>query len=296
MPDNTEFANRMKLYEQRYSNDRFMPLLPVVSRMDGRGFSKFCKGLRRPFDPRMSRIMIETTKALLMETNAKVGYTQSDEITLVWYSGEFEKQIWFDAKVQKMVSHLASLTTGIFNFFLSDIIPEKVPRAAQHHTAECKLFENDSMPTCTCGRWESMQKARIPEFDSRVFDVPNLEEACNEILWREVDATKNSVSMAANHYFSHKQLHGMGRADQIIMLQEKGVNWHDYPSFFKRGTYLQRKSVTRDMNCAEISRTPASEQEKWDGCPPKVIRSKVIELNLEPLMQIPNRVQILLGD
>ncbi len=45
---------------------------------------RITKGLARPFDIRISRAMVETAKFLVAETNAGIGYTQSDEISLVW--------------------------------------------------------------------------------------------------------------------------------------------------------------------------------------------------------------------
>jgi tRNA(His) 5'-end guanylyltransferase len=60
-------------------------MVPVCCRIDGRAFSGFCKGLKRPFDERLSNLMAETTKHLVTQSGAKLGYTQSDEISLIWY-------------------------------------------------------------------------------------------------------------------------------------------------------------------------------------------------------------------
>ena len=78
--------DRMKFYESQACVEKLLPLIPVIARLDGKGFSKFTKGLKRPYDERLSKLMVETTKYLVKETNANCGYTQSDEITLVWYS------------------------------------------------------------------------------------------------------------------------------------------------------------------------------------------------------------------
>lgn len=80
------FGNRMKDYEAQTCGIKMMPRIPVIARLDVKGFSKFTKGLKRPYDERLSNLMIETTKYLVKETNANCGYTQSDEITLVWYT------------------------------------------------------------------------------------------------------------------------------------------------------------------------------------------------------------------
>jgi tRNA(His) guanylyltransferase len=104
----------MKWYESRYTGDQFMPMVPVLARLDGRSFHSFTKGLKRPYDERLTGLMVETTQ-LVQETNARCGYTQSDEITLVWLAEEWESDIFFAGKLQKMNSILASMTTAFFN-------------------------------------------------------------------------------------------------------------------------------------------------------------------------------------
>ena len=88
-----QLGNRMKEYEMTEAGRMLMPLLPVMIRLDGKCFSKFTKGLVRPYDIGMSTMMIETTKALVEETNAKIGYTQSDEISLVLFSDTDESKV-----------------------------------------------------------------------------------------------------------------------------------------------------------------------------------------------------------
>jgi len=80
---NDNFGNRMKEYERLFGN-QFMPFLPVCMRIDGKTFSKWTKGLERPYDKRLTDLMVATTKYLVAETGALMGYTQSDEISLVF--------------------------------------------------------------------------------------------------------------------------------------------------------------------------------------------------------------------
>lgn len=62
-------GDRMKLYERQYSGQRLMDLLPVLCRIDGRSFHSFTADLARPYDPRLSFLMTETTKFLVEETS-----------------------------------------------------------------------------------------------------------------------------------------------------------------------------------------------------------------------------------
>lgn len=70
MTDNTALGDRMKEYESYETNRKFMPGLPIYARIDGRGFSRFTRGMERPYDIRMSNAMIETTKVLVEHTHA----------------------------------------------------------------------------------------------------------------------------------------------------------------------------------------------------------------------------------
>jgi tRNA(His) guanylyltransferase len=78
--------DRMKMYEKFETGRRFLPKLPVIARLDGRSFHSFTNGLGRPFDERLSNLMVNVTNFLVEGSNACIGYTQSDEISLVFYS------------------------------------------------------------------------------------------------------------------------------------------------------------------------------------------------------------------
>lgn len=59
MPDKSPLGQRMKVYEGRETGRRCMPQLPVCARIDGKRFSQWTKGLERPFDARLSHLMID---------------------------------------------------------------------------------------------------------------------------------------------------------------------------------------------------------------------------------------------
>jgi tRNA(His) guanylyltransferase len=221
MSGKSGFGDRMKAYERRESGRRVLPLLPVLLRIDGRGFSRFCQGLERPYDPRLASLMVDTTRYLVQESGALCGYTQSDEISLLLYSEDRKTQIFFDGKIQKINSVLCSMTSAYFN----------------HH-------KRVSMPD---------KAETLAVFDSRLWSVPTRDEAADSFLWRERDATKNSISMAARTFYSHDELLGKSANELQEMLFQKGVNWNDYPPGFKRGTFVQRQG---DKVIAEIDTPP----------------------------------------
>lgn len=252
------FGDRMKMYE-KIGVQKFIPMLPVCVRLDGKGFSKFTKNLKRPYDIRLTDLMQDTTKYLIEETNACMGYTQSDEITLVFYSSDYATQIFFGGKIQKMISVLASMTTGFFNHNLGKYIKEK--------------------------------KDTFVTFDCRAWQVPNLSEGANVFLWREYDATKNSVSMACREYYSHKQMMNLGRADQMELLHKAGINWNDYPVSFKRGAYFQRKLVPTTFSFVEIENLPPQHQARTNP-DIEIMRHQVLALDMPIFSKVTNREDV----
>lgn len=253
-----EFGDRMKAYEAVEAGRRFIPLLPVYARIDGRGFSRFTRGMDRPFDPRLSDAMIDTTKYLVVETHARIGYTQSDEISLVWQQERYDSSIIFDGKIQKMCSVLASITAAFFMRACSDRLPG---------------YED-----------------RLPAFDCRVFQFPNRTEAANVFLWREQDAAKNAISMAARAVYSHKQLDSKNGAEMQEMLWQKGINFNDYPAFFKRGTFVRRVTVRRTLAALELARIPQAHRPAPDA---EFERSEIIALEMPTFSRVTNREAVI---
>ena len=171
--ETVNLGQRMKDYESM-GEGNLLPLIPVVARLDGRAFHTFTSGLERPYDKRLTDLMVATTRFLVEETNARIGYTQSDEITLIWLADTYDGSIFMGGRAFKMISLLAAMATGFFNRHLGEFLPEK--------------------------------KDQLPMFDCRVWNVPTLMEACNVLVWREQDATRNSIQMAGQSQFSHTQL------------------------------------------------------------------------------------------
>ena len=258
--DRTAFeslGDKHKQYESAYKR-KFIRGLPTVVRLDGRAFHTFTKGLLRPYDERMSRCMIETTKFLVEKTHAAIGYTQSDEISLVLLPSA-ENTYIFDGEVQKVVSIFSSLASVKFN---KEVL-EKLP---------------------------SEYAEKFPTFDARVIQYPSLELAAENLLWRECDATRNSLTLAVHSVYSHKECQNAGYAKKHDMLMEKGINWNDYPSFFKRGTYVKRSKVMKHLSEAELAAIPEKYRPTGEVC-----RSEMQELSIPPLESIDDKVSLLFG-
>jgi tRNA(His) guanylyltransferase len=240
---------RQKRFEP---SGRLMPGLPVVARMDGRAFHTYTRGLPRPFSEGLHAAMIDATAYLVEHFHASIGYTQSDEISLCWRELDT-----FDGREQKLASLLAAAATWAFGEAVRVRLPEKVGKPAL--------------------------------FDARIWAVPSADVVVEHFVWREADATRNSLTMLAQAHFSHKQLQGVKSAGKHDMLHGIGINWNDQPEHFKRGSFVRRRLVERMLTEAELERIPAKHRPTGP-----VTRSETVRVAAPPLRSIENAAGFLL--
>ena len=229
----SEFDKRMKKYEyvtRTYLTTR----TPVIIRIDGKAFHTFTRGFRKPFDENLSEAMQQTMKYLCENIQGCVfGYTQSDEITLVLVDYQkIDTSAWFDYNVQKCASVAASMATMRFNQVFTELAQEYRDCIDYREAGGDEAEEY----------WLTIDRAcrRGAMFDARVFNIPK-EEVTNNIYWRQQDATRNSIQMVGRAYFSDRQMHGKNtRQVQEMLFSEKGINWNDTPTKYKRGSCCVR--------------------------------------------------------
>lgn len=219
--DKTSLGDRMKGYET-VSKSKLLRRTPVIIRLDGKSFHTWTKTLRgrdesldiSPYSETMHSLMRAATEYLVDNIqNAVLGYSQSDEISILlndWKKLKTDQ--WFDGSIQKIASVSASMATVAFNAI---------------------TINGDSLP------WAM--------FDSRVFNVPK-EEVANYFVWRQQDATRNSIQMLGQFYFSHKQLHGKNVSNIQDMLMDKHQeNWDSIDTWKKRGFCVTREGYDREI-------------------------------------------------
>lgn len=233
-------GDRMKKYEY-VSRIYLTPRIPVIIRLDGKAFHTFTRGFKKPFDMILVKTMQETMKFLCENIQGCVlGYTQSDEITLVLVDyKKINSCAWFDYNIQKCASVAASMATMAFNKFfeknVNDWISKNTPT---FHEAWGNLEDEKLYHTYL----KAFDKGAM--FDARVFNIPK-EEVTNCILWRQNDATRNSIEMVGHANFSQNQLHkkSCNEIQDMLMLQ-RGINWNDFPTTLKRGSCCKRIVVS----------------------------------------------------
>lgn len=212
-----ELGDRMKGYEAA-TDVRLDTSLPICARIDGRSFSRFTRGCEKPFDSRVSGAMRAAAAYLVDHTHAKIGYVQSDEITLIWQAAD-TGSIIFDGRVLKLASVCASM-------------------------AAVKFY-------CAFGG------DRLPAFDCRVWSVPSQTEAANVLVWRALDARKNAVSSACRAHFSAKTMHRKDQAEMREMLTTAGIDFDThYHADDRYGVFYRRVSGEREIDDETWARIP----------------------------------------
>lgn len=227
--DKTTLGDRMKNNYENVNRFYLTRRMPIVIRMDMKAGHTFTKGMKKPFDDIFVKTMQETMKYLCENIQGCVlGYTQSDEISLVLVDyTELTTDAWFGNNLQKMCSISASIATLAFNKAFTRNISKQSKRLYTEHLEGKDASYIETLEI-------AMNKGAM--FDSRVFTIPK-EEVCNYMLWRQQDATRNSILSVGQANFSHKDLHGKSCNNiQDMLMTKKGINWNDYATTLKRGS------------------------------------------------------------
>jgi tRNA(His) 5'-end guanylyltransferase len=213
-------GDRMKDFYEDRTRYKLARRTNTIIRIDGKAFHTYTKGLQRPFDQGLMEDMNKTAEYLCQNIQgAKFGYVQSDEISiLITDYDDIDTHAWFDANLQKMASIAASLATAEFN--------------------RLRLIRKMNTTVATAG--SILEQFKHAMFDARVFQIPYQEEVINYFLWRQQDATRNSISSVAQSLYSAKELHGKKTSDMQEMIFQKGINWNDYSPREKRGSIIRR--------------------------------------------------------
>ena len=259
---NTSLAVRMKEYEFTTTNRLLMQQLPVYARVDLRAGHTFCRSLDKPFDNDFVSVMQKTCAHLVEETNAVVGFVESDEVSLAWLE---PSKVPFETRLFKLESVLAAMATSAFTLY----------------GLETKLGDRI--------------KKMMPHFDCRVCQLPTLDELANMFLWRQQDCVKNSITMVALSKFSHNQLQGKNSIDKINMLVDVGLDYYrDIPEHLRLGSFFRREIYFKTLTDEEIAKIPTKQRNIDDNGKMTAIRSHVVQFHPKyPLQDTKNKVGVL---
>eukprot|EP01090_Pellita_catalonica_P021267 TRINITY_DN7916_c0_g1_i1.p1 TRINITY_DN7916_c0_g1~~TRINITY_DN7916_c0_g1_i1.p1 ORF type:complete len:359 (+),score=64.70 TRINITY_DN7916_c0_g1_i1:35-1111(+) len=221
---------RMKGYEAE-THMFIDPAKPYVMRLDGHAFSKFTKHFKKPYDPRILEAMVQTTIDLMTEYHAVTGYTQSDEISIVFpalrkTAKDAHKELKYGGRILKICTLAAGYCSTRFIFNLMSICDSEFMQSTSANslidTTSGQIFDT--------------------HFDSRVFNLPNEEEVVVNLAWRTADVLRNSKNNLGHFHFKPPEMFRLSPKQVLEKLQtEKGVNWHDMPAPYRCGVFVKRE-------------------------------------------------------
>ena len=222
-------SDRMKSYENDPALAMDSPESVMVLRLDGKAFHTYTRGSDKPFDEHLGRSMRMAMLAVSYEIQGFVmGYTQSDEVSILCARSRPEAEMYFGAKTQKAVSVVASMYTHYFNHYIQEPNWIKVPAF----------------------------------FDCRAFELPSFVEADNYLLWRQFDCQTNAINSVASYHFTPKQLHSKSQAERIQMISDIGDDVDNYnPLFYNGATCIGNSRILNVQHGQLFSKVMSSQPE-----------------------------------
>lgn len=211
-----ELTKRMKEQYELRCRHFFPRRTYVLVRIDGRSFHTWTRGLNKPYDCELMGCMDAAAIELCKNVaGVRFAFVQSDEISLLVTDFEdVSSQAWFDNCQNKIESITASIATMAFNL-----------KVAEFNRGETKL---------------GLTKKPNAMFDSRAWTIPDYIEVENYFVDRQKDAERNSVTLLASNYASHKQLHAKSTSERHEIIHAAGDNWAKHPVRFKHGGVVRR--------------------------------------------------------
>jgi len=200
----------------------------IIIHIDGRCFSKLVKNkFDKPFDDNFIYIMDNTAKYLCEQVSGvQMAYVQSDEITLIIKRINPNGHVFFNGRLCKLQSIIASIATSKFNQLMTLY---KIYQLSYHKD-----------PLYTIEKY--IESAPLYQFDCKAWNVDTLNDVIAWILFRNIDCVRNSKQELAQTFLSHKELQNLNSDEQIQLLDEKtSIDWHKLPYNKKYGRIILNK-------------------------------------------------------
>ena len=209
-----ELNDRMRVFETAHDLC-VLPGLYMVARLDGRSFTRLTKEVHpfeAPFDARFHDLMLATADYLMTDCgfNIAYGYTQSDEISLLFALAENS----FGRKLRKLISVLSGEASAKFSLLLGTVA-----------MFDCRISQLPSVDlVIDFFRWRNEDAHR------------NALNSHGYWLLRKQGKTVSEATAA---------MKGLSVAQKNELLFQSGVNFNDLPLWQKRGSGLYWEEYER---------------------------------------------------
>lgn len=225
-----ESSLAIKIKESEKENERILDDNKIhFIRCDGRHFKTFTKGFKKPFDEIFRNTMNKTMIALCEEIQGSImGFTQSDEITIMFKKKNKESELPFSGRVTKIETSASASCTLFFNKFFMEEVSLAKEKLRDKYREDDVLGESEIQEKINEEFSIYEKKFLIATFDARVFSKNTLEEAREVFIWRILDCYKNAIQMIARTQFSNKELTNKKTNDMKVMLLKNGVDIYQY--------------------------------------------------------------------
>lgn len=205
---------------------------PILLMLDGRSFShNIKKKFKLPFDKDFINMMNETAIYVCEKVQGvKFGYVQSDEISLFATKSNENSDIFFNGRLTKILSIVASIATGYFNKLLM-----------------LHYFNNDI---------KKLEDFTPLQFDCKCWNVENKNDVYAWFLFRQLDCIKNSKAIVAQSHYTYKELLNL-HTDEMIdkLLKEKNISWYnDFNDGEKYGRFIYKEEIEFENEYGKYTR------------------------------------------
>lgn len=206
-------SSRQKNYKLQ-SQQTLLNRVPLIIEISAKSFSRFCRNLKKPYEPLVTEALAKTMLYMVSEIPGTCfGYQSHDQIVLILRNDQaFDSEPWYNNNIQDIVSTTSSLATLGFNDNIADLDLN---------------FIGDII------------------FGAKAWNVPNITETVNCLIWKQQDHYKFAISQATNYLLGKKygrktalkMINEISTKDKLSLIKEEcGIDFdQEYPTMFKLG-------------------------------------------------------------
>lgn len=187
-----------------------------IVRCDGRCFRKLTENIHKPFESKFKEIMYSTLRDVFEKFHADLGYSHSDEISLVFRKKDGLSQHIFGGNPIKIISLIAAYISVRFIFHATNLIPGWITDPHSH-------------------------------FDGRIgYITSDIEDIYEYFSWRTCDCFRNCIFGYAQTLKSNKELISVKIKEMLVMLDDSindGTKFIDrIPHDEKYGIFIEKET------------------------------------------------------